>query len=105
MNITGENKPIIEKHEEVDQQKEFTLKGELKPPQKGQKLWEFNTVTGDLNVFDYEKFIQMGNNGETKKQGRVYGNPDCVYFSALNEKNAARKLFKGGLIESTTPNT
>lgn len=104
MNITGENKPTIEKHEEVNQKKEFKHLGRIKPPQKGQKLWKYNTKTGDLDIVEYEKEIAMGMNGNVKKSGKVYGNRDCVYFSALNEKNAARKLFKGGLIESKTPN-
>jgi hypothetical protein len=104
MKLTGENKPQIEKHEEVNQQKEFRKAGQLKPPKKGQNLYRFNTKTGDLDAIDYEKEISLTMEGTVKKEGKVYRDPDCVYFSALNEKNAARKLHKAGLIESQKPN-
>lgn len=66
-------------------------------PHKGHTLFEINTITFEIKkaIFRtkdacYLKAIR----GELFSKKDVIMNENCVYISALNEKNAFKKLFK-----------
>lgn len=100
-----DNKTRIEKHDETNVQQEIRYVGKIIDRTKdGLKLWEFNTKTGDLVDIEPEKLIKITEDLTPTKAAKVLKDSDCVYFWALNEKSAARKLFKEKMITSTTPN-
>jgi len=57
--------------------------GELRP-HKGHTVFQFNTVTGKLSL------AVVGVDENNKKSIKV--EKDCIYVSALNRKNALKKL-------------
>lgn len=58
--------------------------GQIKP-KRGHKLYEFNYVTKTL-----EEVKTQTVNGRKK----YITQPDCIYVSALNKQNAAKKILK-----------
>ena len=100
-----EHKPKIEKHEEANKQQEVRFLGPTRKPHAGMTLYQYNMETGWLHPA--ETINQMVYNPATKKmekREKLEIDKSCYYFWALNEKSAARKLYKLGLIESLTPN-
>lgn len=62
-------------------------------PGDGHKVYEFNKLTFELRVAEYEK--QNVEYSSKKKQNRtVKVKENCVYLTALNEKNAVKKVHK-----------
>ena len=57
-------------------------------PKKGHKIFEFNYVTKDFNEAKYD--LQIKNKGRKI----IITNKNCIYVSALNKKNAAKKILK-----------
>lgn len=61
----------------------------------GQKLWEINLVTMEIKLPEYKEvsvsFEQAAKNGHISKKMVLLQKPDCVYFVAINKKNAERK--------------
>ena len=64
-------------------------------PQSGHKTFEYNTITNEL------QFATIEPTGETSYHmkmlvvhKRVINKPDCLYFTALNFKNAVKYLQK-----------
>jgi hypothetical protein len=69
---------------EIPTEKELKLKGQMKP-KRGHKLFEYNTKLNELQLAKFEpKEI-----GQNKK---VIIRKDCVYVTALNKKNAVKRL-------------
>lgn len=92
--------PKTEVEAKKKQKQEFKLIGQtrFKP---GLQLFSFNIKTYELKkaVFVEEKtvlFTDVKNNVQKKK---VRIEKDCVYFQALNMKNAVKKIVKQGLRE------
>lgn len=67
----------------------------------GMRLYQFNYKTGECREIGTERRLEfdpvIGNN--VTRSVKVLYDPDCVYFQALNERNAIRKLVKAGYIK------
>lgn len=72
----------------------------------GHILWQFHVPTGNLSRAEIQREVAIKlKQGKTQKMAanRVMEKPDCIYFEALNERNAWRKLaqilrkLKGGV--------
>jgi hypothetical protein len=94
-----ENEIRSEVRTEQDQKKEIKFIGsQLKKP--GLKLWEFNLKTHKLNkaVFKKHETIEIKSlsiSAESmQKHSKVIINEHCIYFQALNEKSARKKISK-----------
>lgn len=61
---------------------------------KGHKIWEFNTETGKLEIAKFEESVIQYNPNKIKqhKTHKLIMKKNCFYVSALNIKNAFRKL-------------
>lgn len=61
-------------------------------------IWEYNTVTGELKEAVYKQegiFISNSNEEvETSYSYSLVTNNGCDYFTALNRKNAIKKIKK-----------
>lgn len=69
--------------------------GELKP-RRGHTIFEFNYKTKVLSKARFEE-VDAVLNTETMKVAtnrRIIAHPDAIYFSALNFKNAEKKIRK-----------
>lgn len=67
---------------------------DIKP---GQKLWEINVVTGKIGLPEYREVnvsFETAQKGNVAKKMVLDQKPECVYFVALNKKNAERKYLK-----------
>lgn len=85
----------IEVVETVKEEKEPQLKlaGRIRP-KKNHILFEINLEEGTIERAQFEKmedFI-LGRGKETIKKKEVIMKKGCLYVSALNEKNAIKKL-------------
>lgn len=91
----------VEIVEEEQQKKELKLIGQQRK-MPGLTLWEYNEKTKVLEKAKYKPgsvFISsMSDKIETTKTYILVVNENCVYFQALNQKNAARKLNKLGYV-------
>lgn len=96
--------PVIEAHDEDIRQNELRFMGSIRKPHKGMTFYEFNYITGDLKPAQIAKTIEITDGGQAKKTGKIELSKDSHYFWALNEKSAAKKLLKLGLIVSLEKN-
>lgn len=90
------SEPVLDKVEvsaEQQQEKKLTYLGSLLP-HNGHRCFEYNTKTGEIKEAVYAKQdIQYPTS--TAKAGikrRVIVNADCIYITALNQKNALKKV-------------
>ena len=96
------------------------VKWQIKP-KKGHTLWEINLQTGNIKPAEYEEVnlqindfgpqlnmhLQMAVIGKAipakEIKNKLITKPDCIYISALNIQNAAKKFAKrareGGFIK------
>jgi hypothetical protein len=86
----------VEIVEEKQERKEFKLIGRQRKV-RGLTLWEFNTKTFELSKATFKKQDVSLSSLSTAKQAlnisnKVEVNENCIYFQALNEKNARKKL-------------
>ena len=102
MKIVTDNLPAPKAELEVQKKlkQEFKLIGQAKF-NPGLQLFSFNTETYELKkaMFLEQKtayFMDIKNNVRKKK---VNVEKDCIYFQALNMKNAIKKIVKQGLKE------
>jgi len=87
-------KDRLEVQAEAEKKRELKLLGTVKP-QAGHKLWQYNTVTGELTEAEYEQVnidFVAATKGEIASHRRVIVKDGCRYMLALNKKNAKRKL-------------
>lgn len=78
----------IEKKVEVEKLQKV---GQLKP-HKGHTVYQYNTQTGAITQAVFEDLI-IGVMG-AKQNKRILVQKECIYVSALNLKNAAKKVAK-----------
>ncbi|MDP2234992.1 MAG: hypothetical protein Q8J88_01040 [Bacteroidales bacterium] len=74
-------------------QKEFKLLGSLKL-YPGHSLFAFNTKTAHLRKVNLKKDVMLGMDGSTITKSKAFQEPDTVYATALNAKNALKKILK-----------
>ena len=80
----------------VQQEKKQVLVGQIKP-KRGHTLFEFNLRTKTIKKAEFEQSYIVFNKFGSKPNAinrKVMVAEDCVYISALNEKNALKKLFR-----------
>ena len=65
-------------------------------PQKGHTLFEYHLINKTIEVADFDDVPNIKWNdavcGETSLQKKITKKENCVYISALNKKNALKKL-------------
>lgn len=86
----------IEIREEAEQRKEIKLLGRQRKI-RGLITWEYNEKTHELKRAEYKKedivLSSLSMSPESiSKVNKVVVNEDCIYFQALNRKNAIKKL-------------
>ncbi len=91
-------KPKIENHEKEIKQTELTFIGSLIKPFKNATLWEFHIDNQILIKADISHKIAVSEKGEPIKKQELTKNKGCVYFWALHERSARKKLKKHGLL-------
>lgn len=84
------------------------LKWTIKNPHKGHTLWQINLETGETTAAEYVQvdmeLTKLGDspNLQTVRK-KVITKENCIYISALNIQNAAKKFAKkakeGGLLK------
>ncbi len=79
------------------EKKERNFLGQLKP-QPGHSVFEFNIDTAQINKIEFhENTIELDNTMK-KKNKSLNVKANCFYLTALNVKNAKKKLRKIGFI-------
>jgi hypothetical protein len=78
----------IEKRQE--QESKIERVGQLKP-QKGHTVFQYNTKTGAITKAVFEEDLPYAFGKQNK---RIIVEDGCIYVSALNLKNAAKKVAK-----------
>jgi len=71
-------------------------------PHKGHTCFQYNTVTEELTIAEFEKTDLVINNLDAsgkdmkhfKKTDKILVKENCIYTVALNEKNAIKKFAK-----------
>lgn len=98
MNLENQIKQKVEVVETVKDEKPTELKyvGTLKP-KKGHRVFEINTLTLMIREAVYEEesdLVLISNKIKKGKKKKLITDKDCIYISALNTKNAVKKLNK-----------
>ena len=88
---TVKDKVVIVGQREMKQKAK--LHGSIRP-QKGHTLFELNLKTKEIKPATFEELDFVVNQITNGKKKKVIMQTDCIYISALNEKNALRKFFK-----------
>jgi hypothetical protein len=88
MKIEQEKTDKVEIVSQVQQKKQIKLIGSQRAI-PGLTLWQFNTST---KLLTKAKFKQTNFNLDGSKRHQVVIEDSCIYFQALNRKNALRKL-------------
>lgn len=83
----------IEVKANKDQENEFKYTGTM-DIHAGQKLYSFNMETNAFKEVDLkdEKNYVYGTGANNEQIKKVYMQPQTIYVSAINEKNAKRKI-------------
>jgi hypothetical protein len=64
-------------------------------PHTGHTMFEINKVTGDVCVAEFENkalSFDKALNNDVSGSKKIIMKPDCIYVSALNIKNALKKM-------------
>lgn len=85
--------PAVENTRAAEEKQEFRFVGNMRRV-PGQTLFEFNTFTHELRQADIKHDVSVGLNGDVIHKTRATAKKDCIYFQALNRKNACKKLIK-----------
>jgi len=83
----------IEVHQEVNQQKEYKLIGQMQL-KTGCKLWGFNPETQEMKEIVTTAPDSLTINGEPLANRKADYNHNLIYVQAINKKNAAKKVLK-----------
>jgi hypothetical protein len=82
---------------EVEKQLKLKFQGRL-TPKRGHTCFEFETTTGKLRFAVFTKeaanidWNPTSDKVEAPKKKKIITNKDCIYFTALNWKNAEKVL-------------
>jgi hypothetical protein len=75
-------------------QSEYTLVGSIKP-KKNHRVFEYNFETKEIKEAIYlEANITYSLDGNHIKKRKIVKNKGCIYVSALNKKNALKRINK-----------
>ena len=97
LDFTKVNKDIVSesRKKEIDQKIIFSHRI---LPHKGHLIWKFNTINRELSECEFIedkdgiKWKNAVSKDYKKKNRKVLKEVDCIYFSALNRKNAVKVL-------------
>ena len=81
---------------EVKQEKQTVLVNSIQP-HEGHKCFEYNIVSNVLKLAEFMEAVvsfEAAQRGEIAPKRKVMTKEDCVYLTALNEKNAIKRLCK-----------
>ena len=90
------SKDKISIHKQAEQRKEEKLIGRIRP-KRGHILFEINLMEKSITKAKFEKqtiTLEQAKDKHKTPGKKIMINPNCVYISALNEKNAFKKLQK-----------
>jgi len=91
----------LEQYEKVSQEivipikKQNELLGTLKP-HKGHKCFEHNVKTNEIKEAEFveEEIKLFTSNANHSVKRKINVKDDCIYFTALNKRNALKKFSK-----------
>jgi hypothetical protein len=92
--------PDIVQELKTPEKSEFKLIARLKP-RNGHTVYEYNTVTGEVGEAKFEKSdlaVKFSRSEDgvlyayNESNKRIIRKPNCIYDSALNEKNFRKKI-------------
>ncbi len=86
-----ELKPDVEVVAKVKQ--EYKLLGRIRL-KRGHSLFAFNVNTAQLKRVELKREVMIGMKGEQIKRSKAFQEPDTIYITALNAKNAFKKVFQ-----------
>jgi hypothetical protein len=96
LNLRTDEKMEVLKQTSINKTREYI--GTLRP-QRGHTLFQFNQKTKELTKADFsvDKEIDFNDavKGLTSQNKQVDGQEGMLYISALNKRNAIKKIFKG----------
>lgn len=90
----GDLEIVNEVKKQVEKQLKFI--GQHRP-HSGHKCFEINTKTGEINLAEFKEeaiSFEDAKNGIISGKKKIVMKEDCIYITALNKKNAIKKLFK-----------
>lgn len=80
--------------QQKQQEKQFVLVHRIHP-HSGHKCFEYNTVTKEIRLADFKEesvSFEAAQRGEIAPKRTVVIKENCVYVTALNKRNALKKL-------------
>lgn len=91
--LENNNSTKVEIHQEQNQKQEYKFIGRVHLIH-GCKLWSYNPEKDEMKEVKAvgKASISLDGNVNTKREAQY--NPKYIYFQAINEKNARRKLEK-----------
>lgn len=98
MKLEKETKdPTQEVRQKENHEQKQKLVGRLKP-QRGHTVYKYNTKTGELIPATFEQqdadFVKAQQGKSLDRRKKLIVEEGCIYVSALNIKNAVRRLGK-----------
>jgi hypothetical protein len=91
MKTEKQTKDKVEQVNQKEVEKKLTHTGRVLQ-KRGHTLFQFNIKTRELTIAMFESAIHFDDTKKIPK--KVIVQDDCLYVSALNKKNAFKKLFK-----------
>ena len=88
--ISALERTQTKQHEERLAPAEFHLLGQLKKT-RGHTLFSYNTKTGEWKVAPVRREVVVGTDGKPIYKTDIVIEKDCIYYQALNLKNAQKK--------------
>ena len=80
--------------QQKQQEKQTVLVNSIRP-HSGHKCFEYNRETGEIKLAEFEEIavsFEAAARGEIAPKKKILMKENCVYITALNKKNALRKL-------------
>jgi len=93
---------LKEKQEIVVAEKKLKQVFSARAPKPGKKVFEFNEKTFELKEADIEWSIHVDTRGKKRNKGKIITKENCRYLTALNFKNAWRKIMKTTMVKPKT---
>lgn len=90
----GDIEIVNEVKKEIEKQLKYV--GHVRP-HSGHKCFEINLKTGEANLAEFKEeaiSFEDAKNGIVSGKKKIIIKEDCVYITALNKKNAIKKLYK-----------
>ena len=97
LGIPTEHKDPVKEVRKKEEEKQEKYLGSMKP-HKGHKTFKYDTKTGELTEAKFEEdiasFVKKDKKDLSPRRRRIIAEKECIYVSALNIKNAVKRLAK-----------